>query len=169
MLVADTSALVSLASVDLLPTVLTEFDVHTTEAVMAELERTAEYDDPSGEAARRVLQQREHLIVHTVDDLGFESSRIDAGEGSCAVLAQEAAVGFLLTDDLRALPELQSLVAVRVAISPIVLKALVKRGSITQCEARMKLEEMANARDWLEAPIYRIAQQLFEDESLDSE
>ena len=38
MLVVDTSALVSPSTVDLLPTVLTEFDVQTTETVMAELE-----------------------------------------------------------------------------------------------------------------------------------
>ena len=169
MLVADTSALVSLATVDLLPTVLAEFDVHTTDTVMAELEGIAEYDDLSGEAARRVLRHREHLTVHTVDDPGFESSRIDTGEGSCAVLIRDEAVDFLLTDDLRALPELQSLVAVRVAISPIVLKALVTRESITRCEARTKLEEMADACDWLEAPIYRRAQQLLEDEPDDSE
>ena len=169
MLVTDTSALVSLATIDLLPTVLAEFDVHTTETVMAELEGTAEYDDPAGDAARRVLRHREHLTVHTVDDPRFESSRIDVGEGSCAVLARDEAVDFLLTDDLRALPELQSLVAVRVPIPPIVLKALVNRGAITRCEARTKLEEMADAGDWLEAPIYRRAQQLFGDEPLGSE
>ena len=104
-----------------------------------------------------------------MDEPGFESSRIDAGEGSCAVLTRDEAVDFLLTNDLRALPELQSLVAVRVAIAPIVLNALVTRGSITRCEARTKLEEMADARDWLAVPIYRRAQQLFEDELLDSE
>ncbi|WP_336361958.1 hypothetical protein [Halalkalicoccus salilacus] len=169
MLVADTSALVSLATVDLLPTVLAEFDVQTTDTVMAELKGTAEYDEPSGDAAQRVLRHREHLTVHTVDDPGFESSRIDAGEGSYAVLTRDEAVDVLLTDDLRALPELQSLVAVRVAISAIVLNALVTRGSITRCEARTKLEEMADARDWLAAPIYRRAQHLFKDEPLGSE
>ncbi len=105
MLVADTSTLVSLATVDLLPTVLAEFDVQTTETVIAELEGTAESDDPSGDAARRVLRHREHLTVHTVADSGFESSRIDIGEGSCAVLARDKAVDFLLTDDLRTLPD----------------------------------------------------------------
>ncbi|WP_336343339.1 hypothetical protein [Halalkalicoccus ordinarius] len=169
MLVADTSALVSLATVDLLPPVLAEFDVQTTETVIAELEGTVEYDDPAEDAARRVLRHREHLTVHTVDDPRFESSRIDIGEGSCAVLARDEAVDFLLTDDLRALPELQPLVAVRAAISSIVVNALVNRGAITRCEARMKLEEMADARDWLEAPIYRRAQRLFEDEPLGSE
>lgn len=44
--------MVSLATVDLLPTVLAEFDVHTTETVMAELKDTAEYDEPSGEESR---------------------------------------------------------------------------------------------------------------------
>lgn len=163
MIVADTSALISLTTAELLQTVLKEFDVHTTETVVKELEETAEYNDRSAEAAEQVLRHRKDLTVHGVDELGVESSRIDSGEGSCAVLARETDADFLITDDLRALPELQPLVDAQVATSPIVLKALVKRGTISNGEAEAKLEEMAKARDWLEAPIYRRAQQLFKD------
>ncbi len=51
----------------------------------------------------------------------------------------------------------------RVALSPIVLKALVKRGVLTQKEVETRLESIAETRDWLGAPIYRRAQTLFSD------
>lgn len=69
----------------------------------------------------------------------------------------------LLTDDLRALPELEALVAARVAISPLVLRALLERGVLDRAEARTRLETIAETRDWLGAPIYRRAQRLFDD------
>jgi len=58
---------------------------------------------------------------------------------------------------------LQSLVEARVAISPIVLRAFVERGRIDDATAQARLEELAEARDWLGAPIYRRALKLFED------
>jgi hypothetical protein len=70
-------------------------------------------------------------------------------------------VDFLITDDLQALPELQELVDSKVAISPIVLKALVKRGVLEPERAEEKLDLIADRRDWLGAPIYRRAKQLF--------
>lgn len=45
MIVADPSALLSLASGDILETVLEEFEVHTTETVVEEVEETTRYDD----------------------------------------------------------------------------------------------------------------------------
>jgi len=47
-------------------------------------------------------------------------------------------------------------------ISPILLKALVKRDVLEQAEALRKLEEAAENRDWLESPIYEKAKNLFE-------
>ena len=71
--------------------VLVEFDVHTTETVMTEIEETADYDDTSREAPRRALRDRKDLTVLWVDDLGLEFSRINTGEGSCAALTQDTA------------------------------------------------------------------------------
>lgn len=69
---------------DLLPTVLAEFDVHTTETVVAELKdpqsTTISRETPHDESFDAVT-----LAVHTVDKPEFESSRIDAGEGSCVI------------------------------------------------------------------------------------
>jgi predicted nucleic acid-binding protein len=165
MIVVDTSSLISLTTADSLDLFLTEFDVHTTETVLHELEETAEYDDIHGEAAKHVLRNQGRFTVHEVPDQEFQSSRIDKGEASCIILTQELEADFLITDDLRALPEIQTIVDNRVAISPIVLKALVQRGVLEQEEAVAKLEKLAETRDWLGAPIYRRAKNLFDTET----
>lgn len=162
MIVVDTSALVSIASIDLLDTVLTTFDVNTTRTVVDELEDTAEYDDRHGDAACSVLMRREELTVHQPDGDPVQSSRIDPGEGSCARLTGEIDAAFLITDDLRALPELQTVADADVAISPIVLRALVNKGVLSREEAMEKLDRLAVQRDWLGAPIYRRAERLLE-------
>ena len=159
MIAADTSALISVASIDLLDIFLSEFDVHTTDIVVEELE---EYDDRHGEAAATVLDNLDKISTHQVQG-EFTSSRVDQGEGSCALLTNQIDAEFLITDDLRALPELQNLVGAKVAISPIVLKALVKRDVLNHEDALEKLDQLAETRDWLGAPIYRRAQNLFQE------
>ena len=164
MIVGDTSSLISLTTANTLELLLTEFDVHTTETVLKELEDTSQYNDPHAQAAQTILQHQDRITVHEVEDQEFQSSRIDHGEASCIQLTRRLDADFLITDDLRALPEIQPLIATRVAISPIVLKALVKRGVLKREEALDRLEELAETRDWLGAPIYRRARQLFRSE-----
>lgn len=164
MIVADTSALISLTTAECLDLFLDEFDVWTTETVLEELAETANYDDPHGRAATTVLDRQERLTVHTVEESVPETSRIDRGEGSCVVLADQRSADFLVTDDLRALPELQQITDAQAAISPIVLKALVNRGVLERGDARQRVDQLARSRDWLGAPIYRRAKQLFDDE-----
>lgn len=163
MLAVDTSALVSLGIAECHDHLLTEFDVHTTETVLEELGETSDHDDVHATAAEAALETTGHMTVHDVDADVPRSSRIDAGEGSCVVLSRSLDADFLLTDDLRALPELQRLVEAEVAISPIVLRALVDRGTLAEREARKRLERIAETRSWLGAPIYRRARDLFED------
>lgn len=160
MIAADTSALISLTSIDLLDTFQTEFDVHTTELVVEELEETSEYDDRHGNAAETVFDNLDRITTHQIQG-EFTSSRVDPGEGNCALLTKENDADFLITDDLRALPELQTVADAKVAISPIVLKALVQRDVLTREEALETLNELAEQRDWLGAPIYRRAKNLF--------
>lgn len=163
MIVADTSALISLATADTLELFLDEFDVHTTETVIQELDTTQSYEDRHGDAAKTVLNHQEQVTVHRVRNAEFHSSRIDKGEGSCVLLTKQLDAEFLITDDLRALPELQTVADTPVAISPIILKALVQRNVLNDEEARNRLKTLAESRDWLGAPIYRRAQDLFND------
>ncbi len=163
MIVIDTSAAISLATANSLEIVLEQFDSHTTESVRQELENTAEYDDIHGTAAMAVLEHEEEYVVHLTNESTRYSSRIDQGEASCVTLAQELDADFLITDDFRALPELQHVTNSKVAISPLLLKALVKRGELENQQARERVEMVAENRDWLGFPIYRRAKRLFEE------
>jgi predicted nucleic acid-binding protein len=159
--VVDTSALISLAIGDALDETLAAFDIVTTPTVIEELEATAAYDDRHGTAATAVLGQMESLTVHDADGAPFETSRVDAGEASCVAAARTVDAVFLVTDDYRALPELQGLVDAEVAVSPIVLRALVKRDALSSADAETAFDTIAAGRDWLDAPIYRYARRLF--------
>lgn len=68
--------------------------------------------------------------MHDADVTPFETSRVDAGEAGCVAAARNVDATFLVTDDYRALPELQGLVDPEVAVSPTVLRALVKRAAL---------------------------------------
>lgn len=163
MLVIDTSALISLAVGDALEPALDAFDIVTTESVTQELEATADYDDRHGKAAHATLEMADALTIVDVQSREFETSRIDAGEASCVAATREHNADFLVTDDFRALPELQELLAVEVVLSPIVLRALVQRGRLSADQAETSFEEISDGRDWLGASIYRYARELFEE------
>ncbi|WP_411964375.1 hypothetical protein [Haloferax sp. YSMS24] len=162
MLVVDTSAFISLAVGGVFETVLDEFDIVTTQVVLDELEQTAAYDDHHGDGASIVLDAVDRITVVDTTGEEFVTSRIDDGEASCVAAVRDVGAVFLITDDYRALPELQNVVDAEVALSPIVLRALVKRGSLTTEEANSAFEAIAAGRDWLGAPIYRYARTLFE-------
>lgn len=163
MLVLDTSAFVSLGTGGVLGTVIAEFDVLTTETVLDELQETAAYDDTHARAAASVLDARDEFRSIVVDADELTTSRIDAGEASCVVAVQETDSAFLVTDDYRALPELQPLVDdAEVALSPVVLRALLERDAIDHEEATDIFDRMAEARDWLGAPIHRYGRRLLD-------
>jgi hypothetical protein len=55
------------------------------------------------------------------------------------------------------------LVEAEVAVSPIVLRALIKRDALSSEDAETAFETIATGRDWLDAPIYRYARRLFDE------
>lgn len=165
MIVLDTSAFISLAIGDALKQTCETFDVVTTPTVLNELETTATYDDIHAQGASDTLALSDHYTVVNPAERASETSRIDAGEASCIGAVRERDATFLITDDFRALPELQELVLADVALSPVVLRTLVERDILCEETATEALETIAYHRDWLGAPIYRYAQQLFKGEA----
>lgn len=162
-IVADTSALLSLASGSVLDLFLGEFEVAVSKTVLQELEETSQSEDLDGASAGQVLVEEHRLEVHDVKGEHFVSSRIDKGEASCIELARDLGADFLIMDDYRALPEIEKLTAeTEVAISPIVLRALMKRGLLERGKALEKLNLMGKTRDWLVRPIYEKAKGLLE-------
>ncbi|MFW6142050.1 MAG: hypothetical protein ACOC53_05765 [Candidatus Saliniplasma sp.] len=168
MLILDTSAFISLGICGCVEILLDEFDIHTSCAVIDELKDMSGYNDLEADVAERWLEKKDLLNVHDIGKAGeFDHKKIDRGKGSCAVLARKMNAKFLITDDIRALPLLKNIASTKVAISPIVMKALVKRGLLSDDEAKNKLEKLIDKRDWFETPIYERSLELFEDDSTD--
>jgi len=145
MLVVDTSAFVSLAVGGVLSTVVDEYEIVATELVWSEFGATADHDDMHGRAAADVLSVRDQVTVLDRRGEAFVTSRIDDGEASSVAAVKETDAAFLITDDYRALPELQQVVDCEVALSLIVLRALVKRGVLTEDEATAAFETIVFA------------------------
>ncbi|MCK4399249.1 MAG: hypothetical protein KAV25_09695 [Methanophagales archaeon] len=163
-LVADASALVSLASVSLLSLFLSEFNVVVSDVVVRELKEMSTYADTTANAASEVLRNIDRIEVKEASNYHrFKTSRIDAGEASCLEIIESGEQDYLLTDDFRALGEIEKQIGERVVLSPIILKVMVIRGIIDKRQALTKLDEMAEKRDWLGRPIYRYARKYFED------
>jgi len=97
-----------------------------------------------------------------VDGTAYVTSRIDEGEASCVAAVDETETAFLITDDYRALPGLQVLVGAEVALSPIVIRALVKRGCLLRRRREGWSTQLLSRETGLGAPINRYARQLFE-------
>lgn len=162
-LVADASALVSLASVSLLSLVLNEFDVVVSDVVVRELKEMCTYANSHGNAANEVLRNIDRIKEKKASNYQrFKTSRIDAGEASCLELIESGEQDYLLTDDFRALGEIEKQIGEMVVLSPIILKVLALRGIIDKRQALTKLDEMAERRDWFGRPIYRYAKKYFE-------
>lgn len=164
MIIADTSALISLASGSVLNLFLDEFEVVITETVLGELEELFQESDRIAGNAKQVYRSKESLKIHGTRGEKPVSSRVDEGEASCVLLARELKADFLITDDLRALPEIKKMVGKdKVAISPIILRALVNRNILDKKQALEKLKQIGKRRDWLHRPIYRKARELLKE------
>jgi len=152
LLVADTSALVSLGTVaDHSPNPLDPLlDSHTVvvpEQVVDELTETASYDDASGRAAQAVLDRRSSFEVRSVEL--DETFPLDDGENAAVTLANEVEAVQLLCDEFNRLALVHaSLAETRLVTTPILLTALVRNDALSPDDADGFLAEMSDARSW---------------------
>ncbi len=160
-LVLDTSSLVSLVHGDLLDRTLVEFRVIISNVVRDELQQMSAFDDADGRAATDVLARLDDLDQRTVEQAEVEplrTSKIDAGEASCVVLAQAPDVAALISDDVDAMHQMQAYAnkyGFDLGLGAVVVHALWKRGRLSQAEALERLDRIAERRDWMGRPIYR--------------
>lgn len=160
-LVLDTSSLVSLVHGDLLDRTLVEFRVIISNVVRDELQQMSAFDDADGRAATDVLARLDDLDQRTVEQAEVEplrTSKIDAGEASCVVLAQAPDVAALISDDVDAMHQMQAYAqrhGFELGLGAVVVHALRKRGRLSQAEALERLDRIAERRGWMGRPIYR--------------
>jgi predicted nucleic acid-binding protein len=152
LIVADTSALVSLGTVaDASPNPLDLlFDSHTVvvpEQVVDELTETASYDDASGRAAQAVLDCQSALEVHSVEL--DETFPLDDGENAAVTLANEVETVQLLCDEFDRLALVHSSLAeTRFVTTPVLLTALVRNDALSPDATKRLLTEISDARSW---------------------
>lgn len=79
--------------------------------------------------------------VHKGEDTSLEPSRIDCGEASCLALERDLQPAFFLTDDIRALPELEALANANVVISQF---SSVRSSSMTSLRTRRPAHNWTN-------------------------
>ncbi|QLK26806.1 hypothetical protein HYG81_04120 [Natrinema zhouii] len=165
-LVADTSALVSLASTDTvrrsaLPLLLDGYDVAVPDVVLDELETIAQYDNEHGTAARTVLDSRAQLTIHSVDlDPGFP---LDDGENAAIQFAERIGAAFFYCDEYNQLALIHaSLPDARLVTTPRLLKAFVVHGNLSKSDAKSLLDGIPQCRSWDGNAYVHQATQLFE-------
>lgn len=166
-IVADTSALVSLGTVDdsrLLDTVCDTYEVVIPEQVSDELAETASYDDTAGRAAERVRERAASFEIRavTLD----ETFPLDDGENAAVTLANKLAASELLCDEFNRLALVHaSLVDSRLVTTPTLLSALVRADALSPSTARAWLSTMSDARSWESNSYVRRARSTLEQQS----
>ncbi|OVE84741.1 hypothetical protein [Natronolimnobius baerhuensis] len=152
LLVADTSALVSLGTVEAhaqtpLSILLDTHQICIPEQVVTELEETAAYDDPSGNASQAVLDRLSAFNVRpvTLD----EDFPLDDGENAAVSLANNLEARQFLCDEFNKLALIHaSLADTRLVTTPTLLTALVRNEHLAPADATALLSTMSDARSW---------------------
>ncbi|PSQ31304.1 hypothetical protein BRD16_04060 [Halobacteriales archaeon SW_6_65_46] len=150
MLVADTSALVSLAITDSgtpVRLLFQEYDIRLPPAVVAELEDIATYDDTHADAAARVLAQLGDEHVEAPDER--PDYPLDDGETAAITLANETNAAVFLCDEYRELSTIHAVLSEsRLVTTPKLIEAFTRRDVLSAETARDILSEMIEERSW---------------------
>lgn len=152
LVVADTSALVSLGTVAVherspLDSLLDVHEVVVPEQVVSELGETASFEDASGEAAGAVLDRLPKVDVQATD-LDADVP-LDDGENAAVILANDLDATQLLCDEFNSIAIVHATLATtRLVTTPTLLTAFVRNELLTPTEAEALLETMSEARSW---------------------
>lgn len=151
-LVADTSALVSLAATSearqlALPLFLDGYDVAVPRHVVDELKEIAGYEDDHANAARAVLDEQDRLAIHDAEP--EPEFPLDDGENAAIQLTTEINAAFFYCDEYNQLALIHaSLSDTQLVTTPRVLDAFVAHGDLSNSEARDCFDGISQVRSW---------------------
>jgi predicted nucleic acid-binding protein len=149
-LIADTSALISLAIVrksDLVQLLFQEYYVRIPSSVVSELNETSTYDDRHAEAARRVLDRIDNEHIRQAPERS--DYPLDEGETAAIDLANELEADVFLCDECRELSTVHALLSgPRLMTSPKIIETFVLRETLSSTEAQAALSVMVAERSW---------------------
>ena len=148
----DTSALISLESINILEQVLKLFSVTTTNSVIKELEEFAKYDDKYGKIAKNVLKLKSKFTIESCK-VTESIKYLESTDNELYNLALKKKLP-LVTDETKFVHHTRH--KIEVYFTAVFLVMLTEAKYFTKKEALNKLEELRNIRNWRDNIIYLI-------------
>ena len=148
--ILDTSALISLESINILEEVLRLFSITTTNSVIKELEEFAKYDDKYGKIGQNVLKSKSKLITESceiTESIGY----IESTDNELYNLSLKKRLP-LVTDETKLVHHTRH--KIEVYFTTVFIILLVGKEYFTKKEALNKLEELRDIRNWRDNMIY---------------
>jgi len=167
LILADTSALVSLEIKHLVALSSKVIQFYISDMVRLELKEIAEFDDVHGRSARDVLRLVDSglIAVRCVSARKEYIENIDVGEAEILTLAESGGYDYMITDDVRALPYIKSITKVKVLTSAFVIRLLYDLKLLSHDEALKSIREISESRDWYGGVLETISFKYFDDVS----
>jgi len=150
--ILDTSALISLESIDILEQVLEIFSITTTNSVIEELEEFAKYDDKYGKIAKDILKQKSKFTIESCK-ITESINYLELTDNKLYNLSLKKKFP-LITDETKFVHHTRH--KIEVYFSTVFLVLLTEVGYLTKKEAMDKLEELRDIRNWRNNIIYLI-------------
>ena len=156
--ILDTSALISLESINILEQVLELFAVTTTKSVIKELGEFVKYDDKYGKIAKNVLKLKSKFTIESCKVM--ESIKyLESTDNELYNLSLKKGLP-LVTDETKLVHHTRH--KIDVYFTPVFLILLTEAGYFTKKEAMDKLEKLRDIRNWKNNIIYLITKNQLE-------
>lgn len=161
-LIIDTSALVSIETVNLVSRLLKYFDVIISDTVRLELIELSQYEDEHGKSSRRILEMvnKSQIKIKNVEIFQQHLTEIDSGEASCLELALSEKADYLITDDCNSFWYL-TLYFKNTVFSIFLVRLLSNLKEITDEEGWEFIERIREKRTWGNNLIYKKAREMW--------
>jgi len=151
--VFDTSALISLGSVNLMGKTSEIANIITCQSVIKELNDFCKFEDYYGMTGKEVLKYKDKFIIlqsSITDEIKF----VEETDSELYNLAKEKSLP-LITDDIKLSRHLEG--KIKVYFSTYFLSALVNSGNISKKKSLELLEKLSKERNWQNNIIYLIS------------
>ncbi|MBI2647433.1 hypothetical protein HYW99_03060 [Candidatus Woesearchaeota archaeon] len=150
--ILDTSALISLESINLLEQLLKLFSITTTNSVIEELEEFAKHDDKYGKIAKNILKLKNKFTIESCE-IRESIKYIESTDNELYNLALKKKLP-LVTDETKFVHHARD--KIKVYFTTVFLVLLTEAKYFSKNEALDKLEELRDIRNWRNNIIYLI-------------
>src|SRR3989344_56934 len=146
----DTSALVSLATIDLINNIVKLFNIITTKSVVEELEDFSKFDDVYGKISKKVLKYKNKFIIKSIK-INKTLNFVEHTDNELFNLALKEKL-ILITDDIKFSYHASKYIGTY--FSTFFIGLFISSKIISKEEAISKLDKLRDLRNWKNNIIY---------------